>query len=120
MSAAPHATRLAAAAIVAAGVLAGCGGAPDHAATHAAATRRPPAQEHHTPLVSIWRNLEFSGIPEDMTVYSNGEVHYRNLLHTQVRIKILTAKLRPTQLAKLRRLLADVDLDRADASALRV
>src|SRR3954447_9192719 len=106
MLAARYVRSIAATAIVAA--FAGCGGGSRPAAT-ASATPRPaatePAQERLTPLVYVWRNFEFTGIPEEMTVYTNREVRYRNLLHTQSHIKTLSARLRPAQAAKLRRLL---------------
>ena len=44
-------------------------------------------------LVYVWRNFEFTGIPEEMAIYANGDVRYRNLLHTQTTIKIITDKL---------------------------
>jgi hypothetical protein len=123
MSAARHARRLAAAAILAVAASAGCGHASHPARTDASVTSQPaatrPAKEHLTPLVYIWRNFEFTGIPDEMTVYTNSEVRYRNLLHTQIGIKTLSAKLRPIQVANLRRLLADIDLDRADAAAAK-
>jgi hypothetical protein len=99
--------RLAAAAVVAV-VATACGNA-----SHPAAKERP------APLVYIWRNFELTGIPDEMTVYTNNEVRYRNLLHTQAGIKTFTTKLRPAQVASIRRLLARIDLDRADASAVR-
>ena len=115
MSAARPGGRLAAAAIVAIAASAGCG----HA-SHPAATPTPAraSKARLVPLVYIWRNFELTGIPDEMTVYTNSEVRYRNLLHTQTGIKTLSAKLRPVQVANLRRLLSQIDLDRADASAV--
>jgi hypothetical protein len=104
-------------------VLAGCGSgsqpksAPAPVPTpRAAATPVPPKAPQ---LVYVWRNFEFTGVPEEMTIYTNGEVRYRNLLHTQQRIKILSARLRPGQLARIRTLLGDVDLRHADASNVK-
>jgi hypothetical protein len=54
-----------------------------------------------------------------MAIYVDGEVRYRNLLHTQQRIKILSDRLRPAQLARFRRLLDAVDLRHADASSVK-
>jgi hypothetical protein len=109
MSAARHARRLGAVACLA---VAGCGHASHPAATH-------PAKAHLTPLVYIWRNFELTGVPDEMTVYTNSEIRYRNLLHTQTGIKTFSAKLRPAQIATVRRLLAQIDLDRADASSVK-
>src|SRR4051794_12237668 len=107
-------------ALAAAGLLAGCGGdaarpKPAPTPTPAAAPPKPRAAQ----LVYVWRNFEFTGIPDELTIYVNGDVRYRNLLHTQQSIKILTARLRASELARLRRLLAAVDLRRADASGVK-
>src|SRR3954467_15300881 len=98
-----RAARLAGLVPAAAGVLAGCGGAARPAPPpHPSATPRPaPAR----PLLYVWRNFEFTGIPDEMTIYVNGEVRYRNLLHTQQTLRILKAKLPPSRLARFRRLL---------------
>jgi hypothetical protein len=123
MSAARHAWRRAAATVLAAGAFAGCGQASRPAANDTSATPRPAAtqtaRQRLTPLIYIWRNLEYAATPDEMTVYTNNEVRYRNHLHTQTTIKTLSAELRPAQVANLRRLLADIDLDRADASAVK-
>src|SRR3954454_14676800 len=102
--------------------LAGCGGTAERRAP--APTPRPPtaAAAFDLPgqkLVSVWRNFEFTGIPDEMTVYQDGNVRYRNLLHTQTTIKVLTDKLPPARLARLRRLVGAVDLERADASGVK-
>lgn len=105
--------------LAAAALLAGCGHAAKPAAPRASATARPASAERLVPLVYVWRNFEFTGIPEEMTVYTNNEVRYRNLLHTQMHIKTISDTLDPVQAARLRRLLAATDLDRADASGVR-
>jgi hypothetical protein len=87
-------------------VLAGCAG-------RSGPPPRTPAKE---PLVYVWRNFEFTGIPEEMTVYEDGEVRYRNLLHTQARIKVVSGRMGAGALSDLRRQLARVDLDRAKAT----
>src|SRR3954451_24131843 len=112
-----RAARLAGLVLAAAGVLAGCGGAAQPAPSpHPSATPRPAAAR---PLLYVWRNFEFTGIPDEMTIYVNGEVHYRNLLHTQQKLRVLKTKLQPPELARVRRLLGDVDLRHADASGVK-
>ena len=64
----------------------------------------------------MWRNFELTGIPEDVSIARDGRLRYRNLLHTQRGIPVRSGRLRPTQLATLRRLLDRVDL-RAAGSA---
>jgi hypothetical protein len=108
--------------LLAVGVLAGCGQgsqAPPAPAPTTAPRAATPAPPKAPPLVYVWRNFEFTGIPDEMTIYANGEVRYRNLLHTQQRIKILSAHLKPSELARFERLLGDVDLRRADASNVK-
>jgi hypothetical protein len=95
-------------ALIVAVLLAGCGGTP-----------RPAAPRAPKPLVYVWRNFEETGIPEEMTVYTDGAVAYRNLLHTQRSLKVVKAHLRPSQLSTLRGLLARIDLRRADASGVK-
>src|SRR3954453_6214724 len=98
-----RAARLAGLVLAAAGVLAGCGRAAGPApAPHPSATARPAAAR---PLLYVGRNFEFTGIPDEMTIYVNGEVHYRNLLHTQQKLRVLKTKLQPTDHARFRGLL---------------
>src|SRR4051794_12459950 len=82
MSAARHAWRRAAATVLAAGAFAGRGQASRPAPNEASATPRPAgtqtARQRLTPLVYIWRNLEYAATPDEMTVYTNNEVRYRN------------------------------------------
>jgi hypothetical protein len=122
MTSAGHAVRAAIAGIAAALVLAGCGGgsapppSPRAAATpDGAAAAAPPRAPK---LLYVWRNFEETGVPEELTIYRDGALRYRNLLHTQMGIKVISARLRPAQLAALRRLVRAVDLRRADASAV--
>ena len=105
--------------LAAAALLAGCGHADKPAAPRASATARPATNERLIPLVYVWRNFEFTGIPEEMTVYTNNEVRYRNLLHTQSQIKVVRAKLSPARLRALRGELARVDLARAKATGVK-
>jgi hypothetical protein len=62
--------------------------------------------------------LEETGIPEDMTIYADGEVRYRNLLHTQQGIRVISDRLAPARLARIRRALDAIDLTHVDASSL--
>jgi hypothetical protein len=105
--------RLIVAAILA-GALTGCGGADHPAAAPKPTAAARPAQAQS--VLYVWRNFEETGIPEEATIYADGTVRYRNLLHTQHSIKFLTGHLPPAQLAGLRRLLDRIDLARADAS----
>jgi hypothetical protein len=93
--------------LAAALVLAACGGA-DHE-RHAAAQ----------PWLYAWRNFELTGIPEEVAIYGDGEVRYRNLLHTQRGIAVRRERLPGPTLATLRRLVARVDLRRADSSGVK-
>jgi hypothetical protein len=97
--------------------LAGCGASahPPAAAPHA-----PPAAHERKPqLLYVWRNFEETGVPEEMTIYRDGTLRYRNLLHTQMGIKVITSHLDPAQLARLRRLVGAVDLRRTSASGVK-
>ena len=76
-----------------------------------------PAREAQ--LLSVWRNFEETGIPEDMTIYADGEVEYRNLLHTQFGIRVINDRLAPARLTRIRRALDAVDLTEVDASNLK-
>ena len=77
----------------------------------------PPHRQ--APLVYVWRNFEETGIPEEMTVYADGEVRYRNLLHTQHGIRVITGRLAPPRLTRIRRALDAVDLSHADAAGIK-
>jgi hypothetical protein len=78
--------------------------------------RRPaPAK----PWLYVWRNFELTGVPEEMAVEADGRVRYRDLLHTQRGIPVRRARLSPARMVRLRRLLARVDLARADTSGVR-
>jgi hypothetical protein len=76
-----------------------------------------PAREAQ--LIYVWRNFEETGIPEEMTIYADGEVRYRNLLHTQRSIPVLTGRLAPGRLTRIRRALDAVDLSDVDASDVK-
>jgi hypothetical protein len=53
-------------------------------------------------------------VPDDVTVYSNGRVDYRQLLHTKISIKVRRAKLSPAALSSLQRLVTGTRLAGAD------
>jgi hypothetical protein len=97
-----------------AGALTGCGGSAEPGtAPKPTATVLPDRAQ---PVLYVWRNFEETGIPEEATIFPDGTVRYRNLLHTQHSIKFLTGHVAPAQLAGLRRLLDRIDLAHADAS----
>jgi hypothetical protein len=56
----------------------------------------------------MWRNFEETGIPEELTIYRDGALRYRNLLHTQMGIRVISSQLGPGQLASVRRLVKRV------------
>ena len=101
--------------------LAGCGGdAKPSAPAATPRTEAAHAARHHKPqLLYVWRNFEETGVPEEMTIYRDGTLRYRNLLHTQMGIKVITSRLDPAQLARMRRLVRAVDLRRTDASGVK-
>jgi hypothetical protein len=105
--------------LLAALALAGCGhGAPRPFAAHRApapATSRPAAPR----LVTVWRNFELTGIPEELTIFRDGALRYRNLLHTQHGIPLERGRLRPAELVRIERLLSRTDLGREDSSGVR-
>jgi hypothetical protein len=100
--------------LVAATCLAACGTTSRPPDPQVSATQR--AQEAQ--LLYVWRNLEETGIPEEMTIYADGRVRYRNLLHTQHTIPILRGRLAPDRLTRIRRALEAVDLANFDASGV--
>jgi hypothetical protein len=103
--------------VVVAVCVAGCAGAaePPAAAPHAT----PAAHQSKPKLLYVWRNFEETGVPEEMTIYRDGTLRYRNLLHTQMGIKVITSHLDGAQLARMRRLVRAVDLRRTDASGVK-
>jgi hypothetical protein len=95
--------------------LTACGGTsrspdPQRSAMH-------PAREAQ--LLYVWRNFEETGIPEEMTIYADGEVRYRNLLHTQRTIRVVSGRLAPPRLTRIRRALDAVVLSHVDASGVK-
>jgi hypothetical protein len=85
-------------------VIAGCG----------SSTRSEPVPKPGPrPLVYMSRNTLWA-VPDDVTVYSNGRVDYRQLLHTKISIKVRRAKLSPAALSSLQRLVAGTRLAGAD------
>ncbi len=96
--------------LVAVACVAACGG------TSPSQSEVQPPREAQ--LLSVWRNFEETGIPEDMTIYADGEVRYRNLLHTQQGIRVISDRLAPARLARIRRALDAIDLTHVDASNL--
>jgi hypothetical protein len=77
---------------------------------------RPPRASGAPQVLYVWRNFEETGIPDELTIYGDGDLRYRYLLHTQRGIRIQTGRLGPEQLRAIRRLLARVDVRRADAT----
>jgi hypothetical protein len=116
-----HAGRTTVAGVAVAACLAGCGGASEPAAAPPAASPHatPAARAHKPQLLYVWRNFEETGVPEEMTIYRDGTLRYRNLLHTQMGIKVITTHLDGAQLARMRRLVGAVDLRRTDASGVK-
>jgi hypothetical protein len=84
--------------------LAGCGGAK---------AEPPPAPSHPRQLVYMSRN-SWDAVPEDIAVYTDGRVDYRQLLHTKLNMKVRTTKLSAPALAAMRRLVARTRLKAAD------
>ena len=101
--------------LVAVASVAACGATsrPQDAQT---AAKQPP---RNAQLLYVWRNFEETGIPEEMTIYADGEVRYRNLLHTQSGIPVLTGRLGAARLTRIRRALEAVDLSRFDSSGVK-
>ena len=92
------------AAVLGVAMIAGCGGE----------TRSEPAAESGPrPLVYMSRNTLWA-VPDDVTVYADGRVDYRLLLHTKVNMKVRRTTLSPDALATLRRLVAETRLEGAD------
>jgi hypothetical protein len=101
--------------LVAVACVAACGTTPRSHDSKTSAIQ-PPREAQ---LLYVWRNLEETGIPEEMTIYADGEVRYRNLLHTQHTIRVLSDRLAPGRLTRIRRALDAVDLSHADASGVK-
>jgi hypothetical protein len=72
-----------------------------------------PAPEQPRELVYMSRNTLWA-VPEDVAIYSNGAVAYRQLLHTKISMKVRRTRLSPAALDSLRRLIARTRLDGAD------
>jgi hypothetical protein len=95
--------------------VAGCGGT-SRPQDPQISQAQPPRRAQ---LLYVWRNFEETGIPEEMTIYADGELRYRNLLHTQHSIPVLTGRLAPDRLTRIRRALDAIDLSRVDASGVK-
>jgi hypothetical protein len=65
------------------------------------------------PLVYMSRNTLWA-VPDDVTVYANGRVDYRLLLHTKVNMKVRRTQLSPAALSSLQQLVAGTRLAGAD------
>jgi hypothetical protein len=114
----PPVRRLVALMVLIAG-LAGCRGGSRAQAPSPSTQTSPSPQPAASPepsLLYVWRNFEETGIPEEATIYADGTVRYRNLLHTQQGIKVITRRIDPTG---IERLVARVDLAHADASSVK-
>jgi hypothetical protein len=72
-----------------------------------------PAPEKPRELVYMSRNTLWA-VPEDVAVYEDGAVAYRQLLHTKISMKVRRTRLSPSSLASLRELVARTRLDGAD------
>jgi hypothetical protein len=112
--------------MVLAAALGGCGhagqqrGAGARASATASASPARAATAPHAPkLLYVWRNFEETGVPDELTVYADGALRYRNLLHTQMGIRPRTARLEPGRLRAIRRLLRRVDVAHEDASGVK-
>ena len=101
--------------LVAVAFLAACGAT--HGSQDSQVSAIQPSREAE--LLYVWRNFEETGIPEEMTIYADGEVRYRNLLHTQSTIRVLSGRLAPGRLTRIRRALDAVDLSHVDASGVK-
>jgi hypothetical protein len=84
--------------------LAGCGSAQPQPQQPASKPRE---------LVYMSRN-SWDAIPEDIAVYADGRVDYRQILHTKINMKVRTMRLAPASLAELRDLLARTRMRGAD------
>jgi hypothetical protein len=71
-------------------------------------TEKPTAEKPHE-LVYMSRNTLWA-VPEDVAVYEDGRVAYRQLLHTKISMKVRRTRLSPSSLASLRGLIADTRL----------
>jgi hypothetical protein len=87
-------------------LLAGCGAAD-------APKPRPAAKGKPREIVYMSRN-SWDAVPEDIAVYEDGRVDYRQLLHTKINMKVRTLRLTAPQLADLRRMIASTRLRGAD------
>src|SRR5689334_176386 len=107
---------------LAAALLAGCGGAtPAHHRTAAATPTATPRAAHGRELVYMSRNT-WDAVPEDVVVYADGAVAYRQILHTKVSMHTRWTTLSPDALSHLHGLLHRTRLagaDRAGVSAPR-
>jgi hypothetical protein len=90
--------------VLALAALAGCGDAA-----------KPPEPVGKQPreLVYMSRNTYWA-VPEDVTIYDDGTVSYRYLLHTKPVVDVRRTRLSPAALAEMRRLVARTRLAGAD------
>jgi hypothetical protein len=95
--------------------LAACGATPRPEDAQTSEKQPPPEAQ----LLYVWRNFEETGIPEEMTIYTDGELRYRNLLHTQRSIPVLSGRIAPSRLTRIRRALDALDLSHVDASGVK-
>jgi hypothetical protein len=84
-------------------MVAGCGGE----------TPKPPEPAKARELVYMSRNTLWA-VPEDIAVFSDGRVDYRQLLHTKITMKVRHTQLSRAALDRLQRVIADTKLDGAD------
>jgi hypothetical protein len=72
-----------------------------------------PAPEKPRELVYMSRNTLWA-VPEDVAVYEDGRVAYRQLLHTKISMRVRRTQLPPAALDSLRALVARTRLAGAD------
>jgi hypothetical protein len=90
-------------------MLAGCGGETHSAPPPPSTSAKPDAP----PLVYMSRNTLWA-VPDEVTVYADGRVVYRLLLHTKFNLKAQHTKLSPAALSQVKRLVAGARLNGAD------
>jgi hypothetical protein len=76
-------------------------------------TEKKAAPEQPRELVYMSRNTLWA-VPEDIAVFSDGRVDYRQLLHTKITMKVRHTRLSPDALDSLERVIAHTRLSGAD------
>jgi hypothetical protein len=114
--------RRAAILVTMAAIVAGCGGSspsssppPDRAASDTPTAA--PKPHHGRELVYMSRNT-WDAVPEDVAIYADGTVAYRQILHTKLSMHTRLSTLSPTQLSRLQGLLRHTRLAGADRAGV--